>query len=78
MKPYKGSQFSIVKDEFIQDNMECEHALCERFHRNGCPPIRVIQWLIIDLKTNDRFGCGEAYELRRDAVAVLDNYLANQ
>jgi hypothetical protein len=78
MKSYKGSQFAIVKDEFIQDNMECEHALCERFHQKGCPPIRVVQWLIIDLKTNDRFGRGEVYELRRDAVEVLDNYLANQ
>jgi len=77
MKSYKGSEFAIVKDEFMQDNLECEHALCERFHKNGCPEIRVVQWLIINLKTNDRFGRGEAYELRRDAVAVLDDYLAN-
>ena len=77
MKSYKGSQFAIVKDEFMQDNLDCEHPLCERFHQKGCPPIRVVQWLVIDLKTNDRVGRGEAYELRRDAVEVLNNHLSN-
>lgn len=75
MKSFKKSDFAIVKDDFMQDNVECDHGLCYKFHTKGCPPIRVIQWLIIDLKTNDRFGRGEAYELRRDAVAVLNDYL---
>lgn len=77
MKAYKGSQFAIVKNEFIQDNLECDHALCERFHKNGCPPYKVVEWLIIDLRTNDRMGIGEAYDLRRDAVSALEYHLAN-
>ena len=73
MKSYKGSKWAIVKEEFWMEGAACEHALCERFHtKNGCPEVRRVEWLIMDIETNERMGDGTAYELRRDAVYALE------
>ena len=77
MTPYKGTPFAIVKEEWWMDPDACEHPLCERLHtKNGCPEVRRVEWLVMEIATGQRIGNGEAYELRRDAVKALDRYLA--
>lgn len=77
MKAYKGSPFAIIKEEWWIDGSACEHALCEKFHsKNGCPEVRRVEWIIIDIARCSRMGYGESYELRRDAVAALELHLA--
>lgn len=77
MKAYKGSPFAIVKEEWWSDPAICDHALCERFHKkNGCPEVLLSEWLILEIATGERMGYGDAYELRRDAVAALELHLS--
>lgn len=79
MKPYKGSPYAIVKDEWWMDPDACDHPLCERLHsKNGCPAVRRVEWLIIEICSGDRFDLGDAYALRRDAVRVLEEHLKRQ
>lgn len=78
MKAYKGSKYAIVKDEYWADPSCCDHALCWKFHTKGCPEVRRVEWLILNIETGDRAFNGEAYELRRDAVSHLDYQLAQQ
>jgi hypothetical protein len=79
MKAYKGSKWAIVKEEWWIDGAACEHALCEKFHsKNGCPEVRRVEWLILNIETNNRLGMGEAYALRRDAVKELEWHLAKE
>ena len=76
MKAYKGSPFAIIKDEWWMEGAACEHALCEKFHsKNGCPEVRRVEWLILEIATGKRMGWGDAYQLRRDAVSALEAHL---
>jgi hypothetical protein len=80
MKAYKGSKWAIVKEEWWIEGAACEHGLCERLHtdrRTGkrtCPDVRRVEWLIMDIETNERsnIDSGSAYALRRDAVYALE------
>jgi hypothetical protein len=78
MKPYKGSKYAIIKDVYWADPSCCDHELCWKFHTKGCPEVRRVDWLIINIETGDRAFNGEAYELRRDAVSHLDFQLAQE
>lgn len=76
MKAYKGSPFAIVKDEWWMEGAACEHGLCERLHsKNGCPEVRRFEYKIIEIATGNRMGMGDAFQLRRDAVAHLEAHL---
>jgi len=72
MKAYKGRKYAIIKDEYWADPSCCDHELCWKFHTKGCPEVRRVDWLIINIETGDRAFNGEAFELRRDAVSHLE------
>lgn len=73
-------RYTIEKDEYTPDGLDCTHPLCDRFHRNGCPTPTRVEWTIIDNLTGARADINyqATYERKRDAVAALNAFLSRQ
>lgn len=67
--------FIAVKDEWVMQ--ECEHPMCERFHKNGCPQVKRVEWFIADsstgLRTDINYLSG-LYDRKRDALEAIRKY----
>ena len=69
--------FKAVKNEWIMT--ECEHLLCERLHKNGCPEVKRVEWFIADASTGLRTDVSDLsglYDRKREAVEAINRYLA--
>ena len=65
-------RYEAVKD--IYEVPFCEHPLCEKFHKNGCPTVTRTEWIIIDTTTGERgdLEYSGSYDLKRDAMKVIN------
>lgn len=70
-------RFKIEKQEWIWHE-ECEHPLCERFHKAGCPTPKRVEYVIVEMATGEKAGWSYAYRLHREAKAELEKFLATE
>ena len=79
------SRFTIIKNEWIPDGIECDHPLCDPLHKRWhdakgeCEkPLYArprIEWVVWDTTRNERAFNGESFDRRKDAVAYLQRML---
>lgn len=68
-------KFVAVKDEWFMQ--ECEHAMCDRFHKNGCPEVKRVEWFIAEAATGLRTDISDLsglYDRKRDAQEAINKY----
>ncbi len=73
------NRYQVTRQETDLDGMPCEHPLCDRFHRAGCPERAPrVEWFILDTATGERAAIlgGETWPRKRDAVTALAGFLA--
>lgn len=60
----------ILIHETYSPNIDCEHPMCDQFHRNGCPEPGIRSgWYIMDRETGYRSShASDEYERRADAI----------
>jgi hypothetical protein len=75
--------FVLEKVEWDRDGLglECDHPLCDRLHRKGCPVPggRIwISWVYLDAVTGERnvpWEISDNYDRKRDAVEAFNRYV---
>lgn len=63
------ADFVLTHETYIPD-IDCEHPMCDQFHKRGCPePALRSGWYIIDRATGYRSDhASDEYERRADAI----------
>jgi hypothetical protein len=72
--------FRIERQEY--DGAPCSHPMCEQLHQrfmdHGVHYTHVIEWVIVDVRTNERAradGINDSYDTKREAQKHLTDHL---
>jgi hypothetical protein len=74
--------FELIKQEWDRDGvgLVCDHPLCDRFHKKGCPTPggRIwVSWIFVDAITGERkvpWQISDNFDRKRDAKEALARY----